>query len=279
MIFSLLKVFLLLNNFTLLKKIKNITKPSIVKLEEKLVEVSLKNKHLTLELQNIKNQNNLLLNKLVHNLKNPVGASFSFSEILIENTEGFDAEKTKKYLNVIKDSSQHAINILNSVAKLNSVKSSNFELNITSENYSEFLTEIIEYSKNKYTKNLINFNLNIEENIFLPFDKIELKFVIDQLINNSVRFSYSNPHISIKVEKIATKVVTTITDNGIGFETQLNSTPFDNFYIENTYDTNQSKCLGLGLTIVKKIIDLHKGSIEILNEKSAGTTVKLHLPI
>lgn len=253
-------------------------KTSKTNLEDKIVELSLKNKRLSAELEAIKNDNCKVINTLIHNLKNPVGSSFSFSEMLVENSAIFDEEKTTKYLSIIKNSSQYAIEILNAFAKLNSLKSTNFELNIRNENYNSFISNSIEFSKNKYADNNVSFNVNVEDNIYCNFDKTELKYVIDQLINNAVRFSENNATISVNVKKNDTKIITTITDHGIGFEAENATKLFNEFYVENTYDVYQKKCLGLGLTFVKKIINLHKGSVTILNNLPTGTTVQFVLP-
>ncbi|MDV7186337.1 HAMP domain-containing sensor histidine kinase [Lutibacter sp. TH_r2] len=261
-----------------MKKKSNITSNSKIDLEDKIVEISLKNKQLTTELETVKNENSKIINKLIHNLKNPVGSSFSFAEMLIDNSMSFDAEKTKKYLSIIKNSSHYAIEILNSFAKLNSIKSTNFQLNISNSNYSTFISEIIEFSKTKYANNNINFNIYIEDNIYFNFDKTELKYAINQLINNAIRFSKKDTPISIIVEKINNAIITTITDNGIGFETENTANLFKEFFIENTYDVHQKKCLGLGLAIVKKIINSHNGSINITKNQSIGTSIKLLIP-
>ena len=261
-----------------MKKESNITNTSLEDLEDKIVEISLKNKRLTAELDAIKNNNSKVISKLIHNLKNPIGSSFSFSEMLIENSDAFDAEKTKKYLSIIKKSSHYAIEILNSFAKLSSIKSTNFELNISNANYSSFVANILEKCKSKYADNNINFNIDIQDNIFCNFDSLELSYCVEELINNAVRFSPINSAISITIEKSDKKVVTTIIDNGIGIEAQNPNVLFEEFYVENTYDVHQNKCLGLGLTCVKKIIDLHKGTISIKNNPPSGTVVKLILP-
>ena len=85
-------------------------------LEEKIVDLSFKLKNKSAELEKQAELNSLVFKKLVHNLKNPVGVAFSFSEMMLHDFRNYNEEKLEKHLSIIYNSSQFSIDLLNKFA-------------------------------------------------------------------------------------------------------------------------------------------------------------------
>ncbi len=260
------------------KKEKNSDK-YIPELEEKIIDLSLKLKSKSNELNAAIETNSKILGKLTHNLKNPVGVIFSFSEMMLEDLEDYSTEKLGKHLQIIKNSATFSLALLDTVSKYSMVQSPNFILKPEQINFSELINSLInEFSVKAAEKNIV-LEVNIPSNdIILTLDKDEITQALNAVLNNALRYSNENSSIAITVEKLKNMVETTITDQGIGIsETDLPHI-FEEFYVVNTYSEDKQKCIGLGLAITKKIIEKHKGKISAKSTLEKGSSFKVILP-
>lgn len=250
----------------------------ISELEEKVVELSLKLKNRSNELKSLEHSNNKLIGKLIHNLKNPIGIVYSFSDIILDSIDNYPAEKLEKHLNVINNSASYSIKLLNDFGLFNELKSPSFENEKT--NYIDILNNVIEnfneiaFKKNiSLVKNISNPIINLNVNT----DKISV--ALSNLISNALRFSNENSTITIEVIENSKTVDTIISDQGIGISEGDIFSVFNELFVVNTYSNDKQKCIGLGLPIAKKIIEHYGGKISIKSIIHKGSTVKISLPI
>lgn len=251
----------------------------IEELEDKIIDLSLKLKAKNNQLQAVQSENYMRTRKVVHNLKNPIGVAYSFAEILA-NVESINAnEKHKKYIEIIKNSNDYSIQILNSLGSLNRLKSPDFKLECASVSYQKLVSEVAsEYASETEIKHIQVEEKFPENELFLNVDSQEIEFVIQVLINNALRYSPNHTTITVEVIENDDAIETTITDEGIGVsETDL-KTVFNEFSVVNTYDTSGKKCIGLGLAIAKIILQHHKGYMAISSTLNCGTAVKFSIP-
>lgn len=251
----------------------------IDELESKLVDLSLKLKAKNNELYAVKSENFNRIRKVVHNLKNPIGVAYSFAEILATIECVNTNEKNKKYVDVVKNSNDFSIQFLTSLSKLNRLKSPDYKLLNANTNYIKLVsTAVDEFVYNAKDKNRVILNNTSKNELFLNIDSTEIEFLLRILINNAVRFSSKETAIKIKIIENSDCVETIITDEGIGIsETDLEQV-FNEFFVVNTYDVNNEKCIGLGLTIAKIILKHHNGTIDVKSHLSTGTRVKISIP-
>lgn len=261
----------------MVKKEKNSDK-YIPELEEKIIDLSLKLKSKSNELNAAIETNSKILGKLTHNLKNPVGVIFSFSEMMLEGLADYSTEKLEKHLQIINNSAIFSLALLDTISKYSRVLSPNFALKPQQLNYIELLTEILNEFKVETSKKNIEVVFNRpKESVFLKLDKDEITQALTAVLNNALRYSNENSTITITVEALKNTIETTITDQGLGIsETDLPHV-FEAFYVVNTYSANQQKCVGLGLAIAKKIVELHKGKITAKSTLEKGTSFIISL--
>ena len=262
----------------MVKKEKNSDK-YIPELEEKIIDLSLKLKSKSNELNAAIEANSKILGKLTHNLKNPVGVIFSFSEMMLEDLADYSTEKLEKHLQIIKNSAKFSLALLDTVSKYTRVQSPHFALKCQSLNYVELLNRLIEEFKSEASKNNVEVTFEVSANeFFLTLDEAEITEALRAVLNNALRYSNEKSTITIVVNALKNTVETTITDQGIGIaETDLPHI-FDEFYVVNTYSADKQKCVGLGLAIAKKIVELHKGKISVKSILEKGTSFKIILP-
>ena len=251
----------------------------IQELEDKIVDLSLQLRANDNALKSMQTEHYERIRKLVHNLKNPIGVVYSFSEMIIENKENSLSEKEKKYCNVIKDSAAFSIDTLNSLAKINSLNSPKFELKIERVNYTNLLTSSLEKFASKAEEKQISIvKMFPGKPILVALDFVVIQQVIENLIKNALRFSPENTTITVSVQENENNIETIITDEGIGIAENDLKTIFKEFSVVNTYSGDNKKCIGFGLAIAKKNIELHNGAITMQSTIDKGSKVSFSFP-
>lgn len=140
---------------------------------------------------------------------------------------------------------------------------------------SEQIRKAIVLLEPKWKEKDINFSVSME-NVYFDGDEDLLFQVWVNIIDNSIKFSKQNGNIEVKIEQKDSKIIIKIKDNGIGMETEELQNIYNRFYqIDKSHSGEGS---GLGLSIVKRIIDLSNGTIKVESKKDFGTTMIIELP-
>jgi signal transduction histidine kinase len=263
-----------------LKKSHNNPEQYINELKDKIIDLSLKLKAQSNLLELAASKNNKLITTLTHNIKNPIGIAFSFSDMILEDADNYTPEKLEKHLKIIRESSQYAIHLLNTFVTFQQINSSNCVYNFEMEDYSKLIYNVVNnVIKSAPKKTNIYIKNTLETPILLNIDIEKITLVLQQILQNAIRFSKENTEITVEVTKNNTYIETTISDKGIGISEKDLNFVFNDFFVVNTYDLFNQKCIGLGLSTSQNIIKKHGGSISIKSIINKGTTVKISLPI
>ena len=235
---------------------------------------------MTKELQQRTNRAETFSNDLAHEIRNPLASLKSASELLDKTTEKNESEKLLKIINHDVERIERLITDYSQMLK--------DEASLSREKMSKVnLIEIINSVVEDFKQDLINQSKKIEINIK---DKVNtkngyyifgignrLEQVIANLLDNSISFSQNNQKIEIILEETSTNVLMTIKDEGPGFSETSTQKIFKRFY--SNRPTSFGKHSGLGLNIVKNIVELHKGTIAASNRiDTKGALVEVLLP-
>jgi len=251
----------------------------IQELEEKIIDLSLKLKTKANAFNDAEETTTKILGKLTHNLKNPVGVIFSFSEMMLEDIDDYSPEKLEKHLQIIKNSATFSLALLDTISKYSRVKSPNFVLKRQRINYNELLSDLINEFKSEASKKNIDVTVKLPENdVFLTVDGDEITQAVRVILNNAMRYSNENSTIAVTVTELKNTVETTITDQGIGISATDLPNIFEEFYVVNTYSADKQKCVGLGLAIARRIVELHNGKISAKSTLEKGSSFKIIFP-
>ncbi|MDC0511644.1 HAMP domain-containing histidine kinase [Pelagibacteraceae bacterium] len=235
---------------------------------------------MTKELQQRTNRAETFSNDLAHEIRNPLASLKSASELLDKTTEKNESEKLLKIINHDVERIERLITDYSQMLK--------DEASLSREKMSKInLIDIINSVAEDFKQDLINQNKKIEINIL---DKINtknghyifgignrLEQVVANLLDNSISFSENNQKIEISLEETSANILMTIKDEGPGFSETSTQKVFKRFY--SNRPTSFGKHSGLGLNIVKNIVELHKGTIAASNRiNSKGAQVEVLLP-
>ncbi len=235
---------------------------------------------MTKELQHRTNRAETFSNDLAHEIRNPLASLKSASELLDKTTEKNESEKLLKIINhdverierLITDYSQ----MLKDEASLSREKMSKINL-------MEVINNVVEDFKQDLSNQNKKIEIKIKEKISSKNGKYilgienRLEQVIANLLDNSISFSQNNQKIEISIAETTKNLVMTIKDEGPGFSETSPQKIFKRFY--SNRPKSFGKHSGLGLNIVKNIVELHKGTIAASNRiNTKGAQVEVLLP-
>ena len=235
---------------------------------------------MTKELQKRTNRAETFSNDLAHEIRNPLASLKSASELLDKTTEKKESEQLLKIINhdverierLITDYSQ----MLKDEASLSREKMSKINLLEIINNVTEDFRQDLKNQNKKITIS-INQKINTKHGFYILGIENRVEQVIANLLDNSISFSETNDKIEIDVEETSSNLLMSIKDQGPGFSETSPEKVFKRFY--SNRPKSFGKHSGLGLNIVKNIVELHKGTIAASNRlNKKGAQVEVLLP-
>ncbi|HEY1196022.1 ATP-binding protein [Flavobacterium sp.] len=220
------------------------------------------------------------LSTVSHELRTPLNAINGITHILLEDNP---KKKQLKYLESLKFSGNYLTTFINEILEINKIDSTKVEVETISFNLKELLFNIQSSLKELATANKNYFNLEIDKSIpdSLMGDPTKLSQIILNLINNALKFT-QNGHVSViaklySQEDDTATIYFEIVDTGIGIPEDKLQTVFESFSQGSIEVNRKYGGTGLGLTIVKKLIELLGGEIKLKSEVGKGSTFTFKL--
>lgn len=246
--------------------------------EEMEKNTKLLNKVITLE----KRKNAYLIN-ISHELRTPLNVLHSIQQLIRElnkTPEGIPKEKIDDYMIILEKNINRLLKIINDLIDTAKVEHGNYNLNIK-ENDIVYIVEesalsLKEYIERKDIELIID--PKIEEKI-IECDSNEIERCIINLVSNAAKFTHSGGTILVSVEEVKDKVKIEVSDTGIGIEKKNLDYIFDKFNQIIDPNCEVKGGSGLGLTITKKIVELHNGKIYVESKVNKGSTFTIILPV
>lgn len=229
------------------------------------------------KLKQLNVEKNKFLGIAAHDILSIASAINGFSSLIqIEK----NSEKTKKYGTIISESSERLIHLVTYLLDFSKIESGTINLKIKAASYIEFIKSRIELFSIIAEKKNITISLTYSsEKITLEFDQTYLSEVIDNLLSNAIKYSQPNTEIKVNVILLNDSVLTEVIDNGVGIKDYEIAGIFEPFKKTSNQPTGKEKSTGLGLSIAKKIVTLHGGSINVTSQVGKGSTFYYNLPL
>lgn len=244
------------------------------KLLKELVMKYVKMGHELRELNQLKNR---FLGIAAHDLRNPLASIRGFSEMMLE-METTEEEK-REYLRTIHSVSNQMLGLLNDLLDFSVIESGKFDLKLTPGNLGKLVEERVRLMAQNSKVKGIEITREIQETPEIKFDKDRLAQVVDNLLSNAVKFSKSGTTVHVLVEKGDLAVKIHVRDQGPGIAANEIGKLFGVFQKLSNQPTGGEKSTGLGMSIVKKIVDAHAGEISVESKVGVGTSFTVSLPL
>jgi PAS domain S-box-containing protein len=212
-----------------------------------------------------------------HELRTPLTAILGYSEVMLDQLSVLSTEQLQEYLGVVCNRAEALSQIIEEMLDLSRMQSGQvIHLDLHPGDLGALAREVV--SHYRMARKGRSFRLEIAESLPpLEFDVAKLRQVFDNLLSNAFKFSPNESEIAITVGREGHEVVTTVTDQGVGMTPEQVGRIFDKFYRADASATAVSG-LGLGMSLVKGIIEGHGGRIWVTSTPGCGTTVSFALP-
>ncbi len=218
------------------------------------------------------------IDNITHELKSPLASIQLYLQTL--NSRNVPPEKQKDFLDSMLKDARRLQNLIDSILEISALEQNkvghNFEIHVSG----KILRRLFDESKKQFKISDEYFKLSGNPKAKCLIDEYSMKIVIDNLIDNAVKYSISELKINVNLKEAGNKILIIFSDHGIGIPISEQKKIFKKFYRIYRKDIPNVKGTGLGLYRVNEIIKVHGGKISINNKENVnGTEFIIELPI
>ena len=218
------------------------------------------------------------LASMSHELRTPLNAVIGFSEVLLERMFGELNDRQAEYVQDILDAGRHLLALLNDVLDLSKVEAGRMELDITTFPAADAIQSVLALVRERAGQAGVELRFEAADApTHITADELRLKQVLLNLIGNAVKFTPDGGTVTVRAWTGGPDVLITVTDTGIGIAESDRSRIFDSFQ-QGTRSASSSEGTGLGLTLTRRIVELHGGRMWLESEVGLGSTFGLAIP-
>lgn len=231
------------------------------------------------ELKELEKMKNDFVSSASHEFKTPLTSLMMGASLLMEKNMGVINDKQQEIVKTIQEDADKLLNLVNNLLKLSTMEYDKSLFKLKEENIEDIINNSVkDFYKLAESKN-IEIYLDIEKKlpkVMVDFEK--LTWVINNLLNNALKFTTAGDQIYISSYKNHSKIFVSIKDTGIGISEEYLDKIFDKFVQVKGQDSSNSGT-GLGLAISKQIVEVHSGEIWCESELGKGSNFIFTLPI
>lgn len=233
-------------------------------------------------LESVNKAKSEFLSMMSHEIRTPLNSIIGFSEVLVDETFGKLNEKQKEYINDVMTSGQHLLLLINDVLDISKVEAGKMELKLSEINVKSVIDNSMVMVKEMAMSHNVKLIGNISESIGnIEADERKLKQILYNLFSNAIKFTPDGGKVGVDAKKIDNnEILIEVWDTGIGIEEKDKSKIFVEFKQIDSELSRKYTGTGLGLALVKKLVELHGGKVGFESEgKDKGTKFSFTLPV
>lgn len=216
-------------------------------------------------------QKNFLLS-VTHELKSPIASVKLYLQTLLKRK--LDEEKREEIVLRSIAETDRLHSLVENLLLATKIDKSDYNLYFEDLNLSEYLNQSLDKLMSGGGVG-INLKKDIDTDLYIKADRIAMDSIIHNLFENAVKYSNDDPTLEVKLKKKDGNILMSFADNGPGIDDKEKIKVFDKFYRIGNEDTRKTKGTGLGLYIVKRMVERHKGGISVDNNKPNGTVFEI----
>jgi signal transduction histidine kinase len=241
-----------------------------------LRELQLKNA----QAQDANRAKSIFLANMSHELRTPMNAIIGFSEILTERLQGQIEPKYVGFLRSILQSGQHLLNIINDILDLSKVEAGKMELYTERFSVRAAIDSVTQVMRGLSAKQQVSFVIDVAGDVSdIETDLAKFKQILYNLVSNAVKFSPAGSTVTIRARRTEDMLAVSVIDRGTGIAAEHLNVIFDEF---RQVDSNINRVhggTGLGLSLVRKFVELQRGTVSATSTVGQGSEFTFTLPL
>ena len=226
----------------------------------------------------------VFLSNMSHEIRTPMNAIIGLDNIALNDPD--ISEKTRDYLEKIGVSAKHLLNLINDILDMSRIESGSVALNNEEFSFPKFIESINTLFIGQCSEKQLNYNCHINGTLddYYIGDNTKLRQILINTLSNAVKFTPTGGEVNLGVERVArfagkSTIRFTVRDNGIGMSEEFLPKIFDTFAQEKQTDGNKYGSSGLGMAIVKNLVDMMNGDISVKSKKGEGTEITVTITL
>jgi two-component system sensor histidine kinase VicK len=222
---------------------------------------------------------NSMLEILSHDLASPLVLAQQMSDYFAEKVKVLDDKRLNAMIEEMRLACQEGVDLIRDFVDQEFLESSNVDLKLTRLDLVERLGLLLDNYQQR--EHAVGHHFHFETShpsIYADIDENKFLQVINNLLGNALKFTPDGGHLRVHVEQFPSHVLVTVADNGIGIPAALQPVLFERFTRAGRLGLRGEKTTGLGMSIIKTIVELHQGDIWLESAEDQGTTFYIKLP-
>jgi len=221
------------------------------------------------------------LANMSHELRTPLNAILGFSEILKDNLAGeLTAQQRQECLESIHTSGRHLLELVNDVLDLSKIEAGRMELSYDTFRVTAAFREVHNVIKSLSERRELTLSEDIvPDDLEVRADKSKFKQVLYNLLSNAIKFTPGGGRVWVRARPLGEDLVVEVGDTGIGIAPEHQEMIFSEFYQIDSPATRQAQGTGLGLSLTRRLIQLHGGTIALESAPGQGSVFTYRMPL
>ena len=251
-------------------------KNQLKEIADRTRELEVANVHIA-EISRLKSE---FLANMSHELRTPLNAILGFSEILKDNLVQLSEDQHQECLENIHASGKHLLELVNDVLDLSKIEAGRMELSYDRFFVGNAVREVHNVIRSLSERRDIDLSITVDpEDLEVRADKSKFKQILYNLLSNGIKFTAQGGRVWVAAKSENGWLVVDVGDTGVGIPAEHHQRIFDEFYQLDTATTRQVEGTGLGLSLTRRLVELHGGGIRVESEVARGSVFTFQLPL
>lgn len=222
-------------------------------------------------------QRDIFIGMAAHDLRTPIQVVQGFTDLLLHTRTR--PEEIRDFVIIIQETLRDMLTLLNNLLDITAIESGKILLHKADVNVREFIDRVVKLNRLIGEKKGIYLRTELDPDLpRFSFDRQRIEQVLNNLLSNAFKFSHSGTEVTLRVQKLDGEVLFTVIDQGIGIRSDETSRLFNEFQRTSSKPTGSESSTGLGLSICRRLVDLHNGRIGVDSQVGAGSRFYFTLP-
>jgi len=213
-----------------------------------------------------------------HELRTPLSSIIGYLEVLLEPETGPLSERQRQFLEVVDRNARRQLRLVSDLLFISQVDAGRVRLDVVDVDLTDLAKPAIEAAQPQAKAADVALQLEAADATHLRGDPDRLGQIFDNLLTNAIKFTPAGGSVTVRLSGSDDTVRIEVADTGIGIPAAEQQQLFSRFFRASTATSRAIPGIGLGLTIVKAIVDAHRGTVSVTSAEGQGTTFRVTLP-
>ncbi len=264
---------------TLLKERSEVTLDSLSRLNNELVTLQRELNRKNAELARLNKTKDHFIGMAAHDLRNPLNAIMTFSQLMLTDLAEGRITEFGEFLELIHNSSSFMLRLVNDMLDVAKIESGHLELAVEMVDLSHLIRDCVALNGLLALRKQSTIEFTAADVPSIPMDSPKIQQVMDNLLSNAIKYSPPGAVVSVHLDHNDEKAIVSVTDTGPGIPEGERDRLFKPFSRTSVKSTGGESSTGLGLVIVRRIVQGHGGEICVESEVGRGSTFTFTLPL